>query len=469
VRETTHDYVITGTAKIYEGYDASNAYYDFGIIVLDQPASSLIQISPIPASVTLPSIGTTHTLVGFGKYGTSGCDNAADGLRRYVHMDLAAYNSNDEGLTFTDANEGSCVGDSGGPAIANGIVQGIASSVAGSHSKYDAVESVATWLSDEACPVVSIDYPQPSFCNAANCECQKGEGDCDSNSECAAGASCVSNIGAAGGLPSGYDLCWADSELLTVYAGANFGGASQRNPIGEWRAADLWSVGNNAISSMSIPDRMRVATFSNSDCTGTRFFYDGQVSSMPGNDDIASCVVAYPAVTVFSGVNYAGTKESFHISVNHNQFSTIPNNSISSLKIAPGLIVRACTLSGSPGTVGTGDCVTYTSDTASISGVMNDSISNIEITPGVALYKDPNFSGAMSTTATNFIAADNSIDIDEMSMIVSPGLMITMCTSVVNDIDNVCRDFTGTVSQLPTDIAGRVSRYFISSIDLTPE
>lgn len=43
--------------------------------------------------------------------------------------------------------------------------------------------------------------------------CGKGEGDCDSNSECASGMVCVFNRGSFVGLPTGHDICWPAADV----------------------------------------------------------------------------------------------------------------------------------------------------------------------------------------------------------------------------------------------------------------
>jgi hypothetical protein len=44
------------------------------------------------------------------------------------------------------------------------------------------------------------------FCSAS-CPCNHGQGDCDSNAECAPGLTCVNDVGATFGLPADTDVC----------------------------------------------------------------------------------------------------------------------------------------------------------------------------------------------------------------------------------------------------------------------
>ncbi len=67
-----------------------------------------------------------------------------------------------------------------------------------------------------ACPVFSTSAPSPNFCSANNCgTCMEGEGDCDSNAECDPGLFCI-RAGAAYGLPGTYDVCTAAPKLVAL-------------------------------------------------------------------------------------------------------------------------------------------------------------------------------------------------------------------------------------------------------------
>lgn len=56
----------------------------------------------------------------------------------------------------------------------------------------------------EACSGVGLGTPD--FC-APGCPCQAGQGDCDDNNDCAAGTTCVQNIGAQFGFAANIDVC----------------------------------------------------------------------------------------------------------------------------------------------------------------------------------------------------------------------------------------------------------------------
>jgi len=65
------------------------------------------------------------------------------------------------------------------------------------------------------CPSFLSNSPDPNFCKDLSCRCSFGQGDCDFSHECTGElARCVSDIGAAFGLPWDYDVCvsskWPD-------------------------------------------------------------------------------------------------------------------------------------------------------------------------------------------------------------------------------------------------------------------
>ncbi len=58
------------------------------------------------------------------------------------------------------------------------------------------------------CPNFNRNSPNSSFCSL-NCPCTAGEGDCDSDQQCAAGLVCGADNGARYGLPASWDVCVA--------------------------------------------------------------------------------------------------------------------------------------------------------------------------------------------------------------------------------------------------------------------
>ncbi len=65
--------------------------------------------------------------------------------------------------------------------------------------------------------------PDPNYCRDFG-PCPAGKGDCDSNSECQAGLTCVNDVGARHGLPAHYDVCEAGTRPDPNYCVYNYCG-----------------------------------------------------------------------------------------------------------------------------------------------------------------------------------------------------------------------------------------------------
>ena len=65
--------------------------------------------------------------------------------------------------------------------------------------------------------------PDPDYCRDFG-PCPAGKGDCDSNSECQAGLTCVNDVGARYGLPAHYDVCEVGARPDPDYCVRNYCG-----------------------------------------------------------------------------------------------------------------------------------------------------------------------------------------------------------------------------------------------------
>lgn len=107
-------------------------------------------------------------------------------------------------------------GDSGGPCILDNptwsTIHVVGVSKAGNgvnYARYTSRESFGEWvLERHACAPFDPRFPSTGHCSA-DCPCEVGEGDCDSNAQCRTGLVCRSNTGANYGLPAEYDMCEA--------------------------------------------------------------------------------------------------------------------------------------------------------------------------------------------------------------------------------------------------------------------
>jgi hypothetical protein len=76
--------------------------------------------------------------------------------------------------------------------------------------------------------------PTTDFCKSAKCgPCEHGQGDCDSDAECAPGLKCVNDVGATSGLPADWDVCMLNPPQCPLPEGdAEYCDLAQCGPCG---------------------------------------------------------------------------------------------------------------------------------------------------------------------------------------------------------------------------------------------
>jgi hypothetical protein len=72
---------------------------------------------------------------------------------------------------------------------------------------------------DFGCPAFNPSSPGTAFCSEA-CPCTVGEGDCDSDAQCAYGLECATDRGAEYGLPSNYEVCLKPASCPNLNTGS---------------------------------------------------------------------------------------------------------------------------------------------------------------------------------------------------------------------------------------------------------
>lgn len=105
---------------------------DIAVLKLRSPASSRVMVLPIPLAPTLPAVGNSLTLVGFGGAGVP-CDGTFGTKRRgttTVSQVIVGAAPGDITLRVVTSGPHTCPGDSGGPALdAGGRVAGVTSTL----------------------------------------------------------------------------------------------------------------------------------------------------------------------------------------------------------------------------------------------------------------------------------------------------------------------------------------------------
>ncbi|MCG8460417.1 MAG: hypothetical protein MI919_29400, partial [Holophagales bacterium] len=381
---------------------------------------------------------------------TTNCNRSGGGFKRQGTSTLDEYRiySNPiwgATLFFDDNDVGACGGDSGGPALdAAGRVVGVASVANYStNSSYDPTAQVWSWLAENVCPTFDPANPDWSFCNNPLCPCDSGVGDCDFDAHCAAGAECVTDVGAGADLPSAFDVCWQGNQLVTLFSGPSQNGAERTLPIGDWGVGSLSSVGNDTISSLIASPGLTARLCSENGGWGTCQDFAG-VATLVGTaiDNRTSNVEVLPGVTVFDYSGFAGTQQTFPVGeYGAGDLTVIGNDDISALIAAPGIQVRLCAENG-----GWGDCEEFWGEVSYVGSLLDQRTSNVEVLPGVSVFGDRNYGGTSQAFAegTYNHTALTVIGNDRIrSLVVAPGMKVMVCSESGGWGD--CKEFTGWV------------------------
>lgn len=474
--ETREDAPFTGDFYFRPGY-AGGTSNDQAVLRLDDEVDDSYQVTPL-------SVETSHTvnindslkILGRGSYGPwpsgADCQNSSDDETRY-QVTTAAFVGSILSLVTT-STVGPCHGDSGGPALWNEKVAGSLSTggPGSGYSQYIPTKTNLSWLDTVACPDYDASDPDTAFCAGGLCDCRSGEGDCDNTSECISGSRCVSETGVPAGLPYYYDVCWNTTQLATVYADANYGGASQDLPLGTWHASDLAKaastespagVGNDTISSIQLQPGLTAILHTENGCFSSTppgaYTARGSVASLPaGVSNNTSCVIVLPGVTVYDNTGFGGTSQTYTAGTYHAaDMTTLPNDRIESLIATPGMLVRLCTENSGPGI---GECRYYDGNVSNVNTPpwdsastwpMRNNASYIQVTAGATMYQDRDYQGARHTFAPGiWIPANEGFGNDNISsLIVAPGMYATLCTeSSGPGAGSDCKTFTGSVSHI---------------------
>jgi hypothetical protein len=144
--KTRRDISIDGTVRIHPEYTMRGwQREDYAVIELDQPATALAKVTPIPVEepFNVPLEGEILTLVG---YGLTGADCKGPSLGK-MKLDLPVTVSGWGGISFKNAKLHACPGDSGGPILnQNNHVVGVASWIGAEESTYRPTSYAYNWI-----------------------------------------------------------------------------------------------------------------------------------------------------------------------------------------------------------------------------------------------------------------------------------------------------------------------------------
>ena len=197
---------------------------------------------------------------------------------------------------------------------------------------------------------------------------------------------CLTLSGNTTQLPAAFDnaVSIVDVErAVTAYRGSNLTGISQTFRVGNHaaNAGQLATVGNDQISSLIVPPGLVAELcFSESGTGSTGSYcrtYEGTVNFVGDfMDDEASLIRVKRAVTLFQESKLWGNRKSL---VEGTWTAFAPVSGVSSMAVADGLQVRACS-----GSSGQAPCATYRGDVHHVGPDLNDNIRWVRVEPNVA-------------------------------------------------------------------------------------
>ncbi len=172
--------------------------------------------------------------------------------------------------------------------------------------------------------------------------------------------------------------------------------------------------------------------------------------------DVRSLIVAY------RDANYGGVAQGFEIGrheTGRSQLNVVGNDTISSIRVAPGVQVKLC--SDNPETTVGGSCQWVNNNTSSLSSSINNSTSWLEVWPFAQLHRDANFMGTTQDmrAVTLTAGALNVVGNDAVSSItVQEGMEVKVCSDdPTRTVGYTCFSTRDSVTKLSSSIDNRTS------------
>lgn len=268
------------------------------------------------------------------------------------------------------------------------------------------------------------------------------------------------------------DLELAASTLagsVIAYATSNGSNSQPRQVFGPgvYRAnrGELAGVGNDRARLLELAPAMRVrACQHETPAFDTCKVYENlsgsnlrvQVAAGTSRLDVRGLVVAYRDAT------YRGVAHGFEIGrheVGLGDFGAVGNDTISSLRVTPGLSARLC--SDDPeATVGY-TCRTFTSSASTVGASLNDRGSWLEVRPSTVAFRDAAFKGTSQRVGAGTfpLSALGALGNDTMtSILVHEGVETRACSDDPNTtVGGVCATFVKSAPQVAANLDNRTS------------
>lgn len=263
----------------------------------------------------------------------------------------------------------------------------------------------------------------------------------------------------ASSVLSGRVVAYATSTGSESGAKQSFGAGTYHATAGE-----LDQVGYNAVRLIELAPAMRVRicheynpSLSSCEYAENLTGANKRVVVVPpvSRLDVRSLVVAY------RDANYGGTAQGFEIGrheTSRSQLAVVGNDTISSIRIAPGIQVKLC--SDNPETTIGARCQWVNSNTSLLPSYVDNSTSWLEIWPFARLHRDAAFAGVtQDIRAVTLTASELTVGNDVVSSLtVQEGMELNVCSdNPTRTVGYTCFSTRDSVVQLPSSIDNRTS------------
>lgn len=170
--------------------------------------------------------------------------------------------------------------------------------------------------------------------------------------------------------------------FAAIYEHGNYGGKSQALGVGRYNLKDIL-IGNDKLSSIKVPDGLRVTLYQHADMKGNTRAYTADAPSVGDFNDQASSIQVELVASIYQHADYQGQSKLLTIGKYNMADLGIGNDQLSSLKVPPGLKVTLYQHANF-----SGQTRTYNANVAFIQD-FNDQTSSILVEEGPAPVQIP--------------------------------------------------------------------------------
>ncbi|HUQ07514.1 MAG TPA: M12 family metallopeptidase [Kofleriaceae bacterium] len=252
---------------------------------------------------------------------------------------------------------------------------------------------------------------------------------------------------------------------VTLYRDASYQGVSQSFLPGFFNSGNagdfLATIGEDQATSMRVPPGLsaRLCIDDGEPDLGTCYTFVADVAQLStGIDNRTSAVSVERAVTVYSGQNLTGTRQTLRRGTHYasqGDLGGVGDNQISSLLVPPGLVAELCRDESTPWPQ-VPLCVQVEGTVNFVGDFMNEQTSLVRVKAAATLWQESrNWGNRKTLTAGTYQDGDWSAVTGISSVSAGDGLQVRMCD--FSDGTGTCRVFKGDVQYIGPELNDKVS------------